>query len=245
MTASLIPVSTGQPMTFTKDEATAAERTWLFYLSNTADGSPATGKAIAGADFKISKDGAVFGNAAGVVTEVSLGWYKMVFAAADLDVLGALACELAVEAGVDPLRVVHQVRALDQNVATVNPATAGIAAGAFATDAVAMLQTPLTTKTTPKVHAGATGDIALSMMDAVDVVITATGTWDGATLQPQVCEDPTAAVPVWSNSGATLVADGSKTIAGPHNSVRAHITGGSVNTALTLKFEQRKPLALG
>lgn len=113
MAASPNIVSHGDAMIFTKDEATAAQATWLFYLSNSADGTPATGKTITGSDFRISKAGAAFGNATGTVTEISLGWYKMVFAAADLDTLGPLACELSVEAGVDTLHVVHQVVAAD------------------------------------------------------------------------------------------------------------------------------------
>lgn len=241
MVASLIPVSTGHPMSFTKDEATAGDRTWLFYLSNTADGSPATGKAIAGSDFRISKDGAAFANAAGAVTEVSLGWYKMVFAAADLDTIGALACELSVEAGVDPLRVVHQVTLFDATVATAIPPDGGLTLAKFDAAAQAALQTPLITATTPVAVTGATSDAAISMKNAIDITITATGTWAGATLQPQVCEDPTAGVPVWTNSGASLNADGSKTITGPHNAVRAHVTGGGGGTALALVFAQRKP----
>lgn len=244
MTASLNPISTGQIMRFTKDEATAAQRTWLFFLTNTADGSPATGKTYAGADFKISKDGAAFGNAAGVVTELSLGWYKMVFDAADVDTLGALACELAVEAGVDPLRVVHQVIADDENVEAVTIADGAITQAKFSADAQAMMQTPLATRTSlPFAIAGATGDPAISMQDAIDCVITATGDFGGGSLQPQVCEDPTAAIPVWSNSGAALAAAGSKTIAGPHNAVRAHFTGGTA-AAVAVVFAQRKPVGL-
>jgi hypothetical protein len=102
-------VSHGDSMIFQKDEATAAKRTWLFYLSNSADASAATGKTLATSDFRISKNGAAFGNAAGTITELSLGWYKIVFAAADLDTLGELACELSGEAGVDPIHVVHKV----------------------------------------------------------------------------------------------------------------------------------------
>lgn len=109
MAASPNVVSQGNPTTFQKDEATAARRTWLFFLTNSADGTPATGKTIATTDFKISKGGAAFGNAAGTVTEMSLGWYKMVFAAADLDTLGPLACEISGEAGVDPIHVTHEI----------------------------------------------------------------------------------------------------------------------------------------
>ena len=118
-------ISFGSPMMFTQSEATAAQATWLFYLANSADGSAATGKTIATTDFKISKNGAAYGNATGTVTEASLGWYKMVFAAADLDTIGALSCELSGESGVCPLRVVHQITAFDHNTALT---TATIAA---------------------------------------------------------------------------------------------------------------------
>lgn len=245
MVASLIPVSTASPMVYTQNEATAAERTMPFYLSNTADGSAATGKTISGTDFRISKDGAAFAAAAGTVTEMSLGWYKMVFATADLDTIGALVCDLEVEAGVDPLRVVHRVQAFDQNVANVTLADSSLSAAKFAGDALTALGVPVKTFTTTKtVHLSATGDPAISMKDCTDVVITATGTWSGATLQPQVCEDPTATVPVWTNSGSALTADGSKTITGPHNAVRAHVTGGSGATDLSIVFASHKPAAL-
>lgn len=251
MTASLIPVSHGEPMVFTKDDAAAV---WLFFLTNTADGSPATGKTIATTDFKISKAGAAFGNAAGAVTEISLGWYKMAWAAADLSALGPLACELSGEAGVDPIHCVHQVQALNVNVATVNPGANGITAATiadgaidaatFSADASATLQTPLLTRTSnPFAIAGATGDPAMSMVDAIDCVITASGDFGGGSLQPQTCEDPKAAVPEWTNSGAALAAAGSKTITGPHNAVRAHFTGGTA-AAVSVVFAQRKPASI-
>lgn len=136
MAASLVPVSHGEPMVFTQSEATAAQATWVFFLTNTADGTPATGKTISGADFKVSKAGGAFGNATGTVTEISLGWYKMVFAAGDLDTIGALACELSVEAGVDPIHCVHQVTLLDMNIATVPLATGAITTATFAAGAI-------------------------------------------------------------------------------------------------------------
>jgi hypothetical protein len=270
MTASLIPVSTGSPMIFTKDEATAAQATWLFYLSNTADGSPATGKTIAGADFKISKNGAAFGNAAGAVTEVSLGWYKMVFAAADLDTLGALACELAVEAGVDPLRVVHQVVALDLNTATVNPGANGITAATIAGDvatelnagmatAAAVAAITLATRTITKDLGSVTdtagngadnddGDlVATSTLDTLDVTFQVSGTWGGATATIQVTQDAAATVPVWTDyvdalTDNPLTADGEVIVAGGgHVAARVNFTGTSGSTDLAITAVIRKP----
>ncbi len=138
MAASPNIVSHGDAMIFTQSEATAAQRTWMFYLSNSADGTPATGKTLATTDFKISKAGGAFADAVGTITEVSLGWYKMVFDAGDVDTIGALACELSGEAGVDTLHVVHQVTLFDLNTATqsVTVASGGIASTAFAAGAI-------------------------------------------------------------------------------------------------------------
>lgn len=273
MAASGNIVSSATRMLFTKDEATAAQRRMLFYLSNSADGTPATGKTIAGSDFRISKNGAAFANAAGVVTELTLGWYQMEFAAADLDTLGALACELSVEAGVDTLHICHQVTLLDHNSATVNPGTGGIVAASFGagaidatavatgaissaeladgsltaskfgSDALAAISASLDQKLIKAALAGASGDAAISMKNAVDAVVEVTGTWGGGSVQMQTCEDPAAAVPVWTNSGSALSADGSRTVAGPHSAVRAHMTG-ATGAALAVKFTIRKPVGL-
>jgi len=136
MAVSANIVSQGNPMVFTQSEATAAQRTWVFYLSNSADGTPATGKTIAGADFRISKAGGAFGNAVGVVTELSLGWYRMIFDVTDLGTVGALACELSGEAGVDAIHMLHQVTVFDLNTATVALAAGGITTATFAAGAI-------------------------------------------------------------------------------------------------------------
>ncbi len=266
MTASLVPVSFGPVMEFTQSEATAAERTWLFYLSNTADGTPATGKTIATTDFKISKNGAAFGNATGAVTEMSLGWYKMVFATADLDTLGTLACELSGEAGVDPIHVAHQVTLLDRNVATVPLAAGAIASTTFASgaitatsiaadaigaselaaDAVVEIQAGLSTAAAVAAISGlpvhnqtfSLGTLSAdghssgcSMAQAVQAVVTATGTFGSGTIQVETCVDPTVTVPVWvAVSGLTLSSNGSKTVTGPVNAVRVALTGSTSPT---------------
>lgn len=135
MAASPNIVSRGDSLILTQSEATAAQRTWLFYLSNSADGTAATGKTIATSDFQISKAGGAFADATGTVTEISLGWYKMVFLAGDLDTIGALACHIT-EAGVDTLLVVHQITALDLNTATVALTAASITTATFAAGAI-------------------------------------------------------------------------------------------------------------
>lgn len=128
-------MSYASPKVFTQSEATAAQRTFMFHLTNTADGTDATGKTIAGADVRISKAGAALANAAGAVTELADGWYKCVLAAADVDTIGALAVDIS-EAGCDDVHVEHQVTLFDQNVAGVTVATGGIAAASFAAGAI-------------------------------------------------------------------------------------------------------------
>lgn len=245
MTASLIPVSHGEPMIFTQSEATAAQRTWVFFLTNTADGSVATGKTIAGSDFRISKAGGAFGNAVGTVTEISLGWYKMVFDVGDLDTIGALACELSVESGVDPIHCVHQVNVFDLNSATVTAgalSTDAVSAAALASDAVTEIQAGMATHadvvavsvpTQNKTFALGTlsadgASSGISGNRAVAITLTATGTFGSGTVQVQICADPTVAVPVWVNvSGATLTSNGSKTITLPVRAVRWNLSGSS------------------
>lgn len=378
MVASLIPISTGHPMSFTQSEATAAQRTWPFYLSNTADGSPATGKTLTGTDFRISKAGGAFAAAVGAITEMSLGWYKIVFDAGDVDTIGALACELSVESGVDPLRVTHQVIALDLNVATVNPGANGISLATIADDARVMLvrlkrtntaqgggastitldasasavndhyngniihivsgtgagqtnvvrgyvgstkvatvakawltapdatsvfalygetqQTEdaaitalslatdalgaaelsaaaaseirtglatsaqvdsitMATRTVTKALGTIEADgstntdgayMAISMLDALDATVSASGTWDGATLTVEVCEDPTATVPVWTEYDDTandnpLTDDGTVIVAGPHNAVRVVLSNDGAATEIEVSVAIRKP----
>lgn len=270
MTASLIPVSHGDPMLLKQSEATAAKRTWPFYLSNTADGSPATGKTISGSDFRISKAGGAFGNAVGAVTEMSLGWYKMVFDVGDLDTVGALACELSVEAGVDPLRVTHQVEVLDLNVATVNPGAGGITSSSFAAGAItaaaiatdAIGAAELAADAVSEIQSGlATGQNVIdnrpqhtvvfdmgtlaanestspiSFADVVSAVISLAGTWNGATVTVERCDDVLASVPVWTSVSAKT-SDDTVSITGPVQGIRAtmtnHAGGSSVAVSATM-----------
>lgn len=262
MAASPNVTSFMAPRVFTKDEATAAEATVLFFLTNSADGTPATGKTIATTDFKISKNGAAFGNAAGVVTEMSLGWYKMVFAAADLDTAGDLACELSGEAGVDPIHCVHRVQLADHNVAAI-AAAATIAAGAIATDAITAAAVKADAVTKIQSGLASTADVEAlsgplrnvtavlgtlnanestsgrSMKDAVKAVVTLAGTWDSSTVTVEYCPDPTAAVPVWlAVSGGAKTSDGSVTVSGPVNAIRATMSsaGGSSSVIATAEI---------
>jgi hypothetical protein len=257
-------MSHANPQIFTKDEATAAQRTFLFHLTNTADGSDATGKTIAGADFRLSKAGAALANATGAVTELAGGWYVAVLSAADVDTIGALGVDIS-ESGCDDVHVTHQVTNLDQNSVTVALATGGITADTIATDAigaaeisgaaVSKIQSGLATaaglaaigvgKRTAFYAMGTrTTDgnfAACSMADAEKTVITVTGTWNGATVTGQVCEDPKAAVPVWTPIGTPLTADGTIEIAGPHNAFRAVLSDDGASTSLTATAAIVKP----
>lgn len=265
MAASPNVTSFMAPRVFTKDEATAAERTVMFFLTNSADGTPATGKTIATTDFKISKNGAAFGNAAGTVTEMSLGWYKMVFDAADLDTAGDLACELSGEAGVDPIHCVHRVQLLDHNLAAV---AATVAAGALATnsitaaavkaDAVTKIQDGLATsadvaavshKVRNTTHALGTlsadgASSGVSMKDAVSATVTVTGTFSSGTAVVEQCADPQAAVPVWTTATSTpadLTASGTMVVYGPVNAIRVSLSG-SGSPSLVCTAEVSRPI---
>ena len=249
MAASPNIVSHGDPMTFTKDEATAAQRTWLFYLSNSADGTPATGKTLATTDFKISKNGAAFGNAAGVVTEMSLGWYKMVFDAADVDTIGALACELSGEAGVDTLHVVHQIRTVDDNTALLTQ----LATVAKSAEVQAIT---LATRTVVKDlgvleedgHTNADGGYAgISILDAIDAMVTLGGDFDTSTVTIEVTDDPAAAVPIWTtydDSGGSnenpATAAAEIIVLGHHSALRAVMSSEGAASAVTVSVAIRK-----
>ena len=129
-------MSTGpQGMLLTKDEATAAQRTFSVHLTLSADGSNA--EDLGDAAVAISKAGGAFAAMAGTITQKAAkgGWYDVVLAAADLSALGDLAYEVT-GTGIDKLRGNLQVEALDLNVATVNPGAGGIAAASFAANAI-------------------------------------------------------------------------------------------------------------
>lgn len=216
--------SVGGSQLYTKDEATAAQRTWVFHLCKTADQADCTAVVPV---VTISKAGGAFGAAAGVVSELANGFYKMVWDAADLDTLGCLAARVAV-ATADTLDAIHQVIALDINVATVNPGAGGIvaasfganalAAAAFAADVTTELQNGLATAAGVDAITLATRTVlkdlgrmeedghlntdeeyvAISILDAIDATVEITGTWNGATATVYVTNDPAATVPVWT-----------------------------------------------
>jgi hypothetical protein len=247
--------STGAPMIFTQSEATAAQRTWMFHLVLVVDQTNAI--AIVPV-VTISKAGAAFAGAAGAVTEIGLGWYKFVFAAADLDTLGCLAVNVT-GTGADAIMTSHQVTLLDLNVATVAPPTDGITAGTiaasaigsseiadgaltaakFGSDALAAISAAIDTRR-KTASIAANGVSAIGMRNAIKADIDVTGTWGGGSAQMQTCEDATAAVPVWTNNGVALTANGRVTVAGPHAAVRVNLTGATA-PALAVVFTLSNP----
>lgn len=121
---------------FTKDEATAAQRTFVFFAPDATDGFTAEpGLTYAGADNQISKNGGAFGNLAGAVTEIAGGFYQVVLDAADLDTLGTFVITFA-DAAARTVQVCGQVIALDLNTATVALTAASITSATFAAGAI-------------------------------------------------------------------------------------------------------------
>lgn len=261
-------ISHGPFAIFTKSQATAAKRTWLFYLSNAADGTAATGKTIAGADFLISKAGGAFGNATGTVTELTGGWYKMVFAAADLDTEGPLGIHIT-EAGCTPVIGGVFVSVLDLFTATVNPGAGGIVAASFgagAIDAAAVAPDAIgaselaaagaseivSALVTANAVGGATRAITktfgplpllnanesnyLGMENALEMVVSLAGTWDGATVTLYTSENPEAGVgALWTAvaSGAKT-ADATVTVTGPHKAVKATMSSAGAGSEVVV-----------
>ncbi len=233
------PQNFAPSLTFTQSQANAALATWTFRAVNSADSTNATAKTFT---MTLSKNGAAFAapNGGTAITEIANGWYKVVHNAADLDTLGTLSVHLTAS-GVDIIATEHQVRAFDQNAASVNVATGGIDAGDLTAAALAAISVPLNTvnKTVGPITA-ASGDFPISMFRAVDCTVQVTGTFGGGSAQVQTTEDPTVTSPVWTNSGSALTSNGSVVVTGPHNAVRVHWTG-ATSPSVTIVFAIRKP----
>lgn len=217
-------------------EGTAASRTVTFHVTLASDHiTNATGKTMV---CTLSKAGGAFGAAAGTVTELTNGWYKLVLAAADLDTLGCLAI-LLTEAASDPVRFTAQVVGFDPKVALAVDSKIGTPAVSLAADMSSVVR-DLKTRHIDMGSLAADGATkGYSVQQGYDTVITVTGTFGGGSAQPQVCADPTAVSPVWVNSGSALAANGSKTIAGPVNAVRVNLSG-STSPTLAVSAEVRE-----
>lgn len=230
---------------FLQSQAAGALTTYMFHLALTAGGADATGKTPAVA---ISKAGGAFGAAAGTVSEISAGWYKVAFTAADLDTLGTLGIKVTEATSVtvnDTAQVVavnpYDAAAMGMTgVPVASIATDAVNSAALAASAVTEMQSGLATHTDvtgisvpsiQKTFAMGTisADGASTGVDcgkALAVTLTATGTFGSGTIQVQTCADPTAVSPVWVNvSGATLTSNGSKSVTLPARAVRWNMTG--------------------
>lgn len=246
----------------TKDEATAAQRTIVFFAADVTDGftpEPTIDFSDAG-DVQLSKAGGAFANATGVVTELAVGFYKLVLSAADVDTLGDLTLKIT-NAGVRTVIRHFQVTALDLNVATVNPGADGITAATLAADAGTELRTGLATAAGVASIALATrtvvkdlgvleadgqtntagGNTAISMLDAIDATVTLSGTWDSATVTLYTSEDPGATSPTWTPvvSGA-FTSDDVITVAGPHSAIKAVMSNDGAASAVAISVAIRK-----
>lgn len=233
------PQNFAPSLSFLQSQATAALATWTFRAVNAADSTNATGKTFT---MTIGKAGGALAapNGGTAITELTLGWYKVVHNAADLDTLGELHVHLTAS-GVDIIATTHQVRAFALESATVNPGSGAIDAGDFTAAALAAISVPLitVTKTVGPITA-ASGDFPISMKSAIDDTVQVTGTFGGGSAQVQTTQDPTVAVPVWTNSGSALTSNGSVVVTGPFNAVRVHWTG-ATSPSITIVHTIRKP----
>lgn len=165
-------------MLITKDEATAAQRTIVFFAADATDGftaEPAIDFSDAG-DVRLSKAGGALGNATGVVTELADGFYQLVLSAADVDTLGDLVVTIS-NAGVRTIIERCQVVALDLNVATVNPGAGGIVAASFGAGAIDAAAIAADAIAATKIAAGAitAAKFAAGAIDAAAVATDAFG----------------------------------------------------------------------
>lgn len=231
-------------------EATAARRRIHFLLVDATDGfTPEVGVDLTAAgDVQISKNGAAFANAAGAApTGLGDGLYYYEATAAELDTVGQLILKIE-DATSRTALVVCQVVAFDPYAADWALATA-LAAVATDVDNVEVAVPGNLRSTGPHSMGSRTTNgafTALSMAHAYDADITVTGTWDGATATVQVCEDVTAAVPVWTTyddgSGPNpLTADGTVRVSGRHSGVRVNLSGVGAGTDLDASAQMRAP----
>lgn len=108
--------------------------TRAFFLTLSSDHiSPSTGKTPT---VNISKGGAAFAAAAGVVSEIGSGWYKVALTTADTGTQGDLAYHITATAS-DPTDFVDRVVPGPVHPAGVSIASGGITAASFAANAIA------------------------------------------------------------------------------------------------------------
>lgn len=228
-------MSYGASLVFDQNQATPALATWTFHLTNTSDGSNATGKTPV---LTQSVNGLAFGATAATITEIANGFYKCVFVAADLAVLGELQTLILVT-GCDTLRVGHSIKAPSTNAAAI--ATLQTSVNTLTTDVNALTTKSLKPRVITLGHLAANGStVGVDIIKAYQTVVTVTGTFGSGSAQVQTCADPTLVSPVWLNSGGALTSNGSVTVSGPATAVRVTLSGAtspSLNvTALAQDF---------
>lgn len=257
----------------TQSEATAAQRTFTFNAVDATDGftaEPTLNYEDAASDVQVSKNGAAFANAAGVVTELSAGVYQFVAAAADVDTLGEALFKF-VDAAARTVFVRCQVILLDLHTAItaagIADAVCDEALSGHTTDGtvgealgfVEGMDTILDavnvgrTRNRSIAMAAAAGDFIFDGADtglgydvdqATSGVVTVTGTWDSATATLQSCADPLAASPVWSTHGTPLTANGTITVTAPVKAIRLVTSGGGGTAALVANAIVVEPRAV-
>lgn len=226
-------------------ETTAARRRIYFRLVDATDGfTPETGVDLtAAADTQISKNGGAFANRLGSApTEVGAGMYYYEATGGELDTEGML-CLKVIDATSRAAIVMCQVVPWDPYSADF--ATAGaLAVVAQNVDDIESASPAL--RSVGPISMGtlsADGNSsAISALQAFSTVVTVNGTFGSGSAQVQTTEDATAAVPVWSNSGSALTANGSVTVTGPHAGIRVALSG-ATSPALSITAIQRVPVS--
>jgi hypothetical protein len=224
-----------------QSEATAERRRIFVYLVDATDNeTPETAIAIAAGELQLSKNGAAFADGAGTFTHVGAGIYRYEATAGELDTVGVLIMKI-VDAAANISITYAQVVPWDPYSSDF--ATAGALAN-VQTDIDSIQTATPALRTVGPVSMGALAangaSQAISALQAYETIVTVNGTFGSGSAQVQVCENPTAVSPVWTNSGSALTANGSVTVSGPHAGVRVSLSG-ATSPALTVTALQRVP----
>lgn len=146
-------------------QGTTYNRAFLLVLSSDHI-TGATGKTPT---VNISKNGAAFAGAAGVITELSFGWYNIALTTADSGTLKDLAFHCT-GASCDPTDFVDQVVALDPFTATVNPGAGGITLASYAAGAINSSVLAADCLGSSQIAATGAQEIADALLDRVDAI---------------------------------------------------------------------------
>ena len=116
----------------------------VFLMVQSAD--HVTGLTGAAPTVTLSKNGGAFGAAAGAVTEIAYGWYKVAGNATDNNTLGPLALHATAASGGDPTDVLFEVVAEDLTTAVIATVT-NLTNAPTAGDLTAAMKTSVVTAT--------------------------------------------------------------------------------------------------